>query len=824
MKRGENIGPNPAGSENLANHWHFSSETAFRIPELLDDLRHELRRNSLEKLDGVLPETKQHKIHMEFVRRVLTGSERDLAIRQLSDAGQNQGSPVPVCYQFTNSYAFETFRATKRAGALNRAFKKAEALITEVKKAGSDQAAAWRATLDALRKACQHYGDTTTETLINSLQHQVEHHIPDLKRPTKDKFHFLSLLYGVYSRLTFVGEALVTVSNHHFARSDDDSFHEGRPNTLGYLLVSVPPTGDKRGTDKHLFRIHEDGTVSKDLLPDRYERSPTHWFPGIEGIPKEDNSKITSMLGALWQVFNESTKNRGKAKTFYDLVIPVYETDDVPVKKGHQAVVVGTFLGWLFLRITLKTVQSILATSSKKYHGKKVAWVSSRGGKLQKGVRNDLKAIRFALNRFAESYLLGEMEWLLEQGWGSSRDAVSFTVSHFHHCAGWIGDTSLVVPAGFLGNDYYAFCVLKDGVLQRTPRGSAQAKDVTHLVVDVGRAFFGGPSKAPPIPIVLRKRDDTALSADPAERDNYAKRVTKSARQVFEAATQVKSIRIQEKDSTLEDISHEVKQVANALLGCWSIEPDESLKSNLKGFFQRLGYTTIPEAITICPEPRLIGAAAKVMQLWTGSRDPLSFFDQPPNNVKDTLEGVWRVVVDSASGILSRKFRFDDPNDHESYTKLQLRLDTAFSFSNIFSIESDGTLAPPSENDDAVRKQKWVMAIKVLLAKFKDIVRHAHPEKPRTVQITVLKGDLLVVIANHDRPNQIDEFKDASIRELYGALKDVRLFDSSGHGSEMLKRLERESGGFVKTQTITDAIGQYKFEGRFCWGARQGPI
>ena len=65
------------------------------------------------------------------------------------------------------------------------------------------------------------------------------------------------------------------------------------------------------------------------------------------------------------------------------------------------------------------------------------------------------------------------------------------------------------------------------------------------------------------------------------------------------------------------------------------------------------------------------------------------------------------------------------------------------------------------------------MAIKVLLAKFKDIVRHAHPEKPRTVPDHGVKGDLLVVIANHDQPNQIDEFKDASIRELYGA-EDVR--------------------------------------------------
>lgn len=274
----------------------------------------------------------------------------------------------------------------------------------------------------------------------------------------------------------------------------------------------------------------------------------------------------------------------------------------------------------------------------------------------------------------------------------------------------------------------------------------------------------------------------------------------------------------QTKKTTLDDISHEVKQVANALLGAWSIEPDEILDRSLAAYFERLGYEHAPESVTICPEPRLISAAAKVMQLWTGSRDPVSFFAEAPKSLVETMRGIWGVVLDSASGILSRKFRFDDADDHRQYAERQKLLDKIFSFDAIFVVQADSKIPLPQRGGDRSINERWSTVIQVLFAKFKDVIRHAHPEKDKTIRVSVDQDDLVIEIDNHCRTDQLDDIDSEPILELYAALEEVSLFTSTRHGTKLLNNLQQDSGGFFEMSAAVIVDGHYVSAVTFHWG------
>jgi|GEM_PF-4430991 len=524
----------PRKAESLANHWHFSTETAFRIPELLDDLRHDLRRSRLNFLHGIVPSETEQPIHLEFVRRVLTGSDEETNLANLSDPDKKLFGDAEsrLCYQFTGSYHFGQFRRDSRdhgglgsdcGQPLTDAFALAKGLFDAIK-CSSSLKSAWDTAADAF---CAAYKGTTTANVLECLKQQAER-LDQIEHHFEDKFRFLSLLYVFYSRFSHVGEAAGTVSNAHFEPDEGDSFRSGRPDTLAYLLVS------SEGKDEVLLRIHEDGCVSENILAQNYDRPTTMWFPDKHTPDENQNAKIRELFAELWTLFNERLAGRR-----YDLVIPVYEMDDISrLPSHHKLVVKGAFLGWLFVRVELETVQSIFGARSGGSFDETFSSIAAAGGTVAAGAADEIKAIRFALNRFSEMYLLGEMEWLLEQDW-DARDAAEFTTTHFHHCGAWIGDSTDKLPDEFLHDDYFAFCRKNnfDGALERVDPHGAPSNTITHLVVDVGRHFaFSRNGDGPIILIGLRKRPDTALPVVPRDCLDYGAWVAKNIGQVYAAA------------------------------------------------------------------------------------------------------------------------------------------------------------------------------------------------------------------------------------------------------------------------------------------------
>ena len=547
--------------ERLADHWYFSTETAFRIPELLDDLRHELRRSDIKVLKGILPGSN---IHMEFVRRVLTGPQQENILGEIQDPdgvmfGQNQ---VRLCYQFTGSYAFERFRISNEADPIDKAFGNADQFITEIKSPVSSLASAWKTCVDSLSKACKANHDTTTVDIINALKEQIDRHKNNPPTSTEDKFRFLSLLYVFYSRLSLSGEAVGTISKHHFADDPNDLFYQGRPRTLGYLLESEPGRMGEPGQDTMLLRINDNGTVSNNLLPQDHFRPITQWFPDSEQLPDSANAKVRDIVFNLWPIFNSTLKPSDK---FYDLVIPVYEND--ALDDQGQMVVTGAFLGWLFIRLEPETVKSIIHPLSQHRGADYFPSISENGGQLPDNALHDIKSIRFALNRFSAMYLQGEMEWAMEQSWGATRDAAEFTCAYFYHRDGWLGQPEIRPNEKLFRGEYCAFCTLEDGDPKPFMIGAYNKPAlITHLVVDAGRMFsFAATSVSQPALLVFRKREDTALPTGHDSLHKYARHISNAVRQMYDAAklrlAEQKEAREAGWEEHLEAVSHEARRL-----------------------------------------------------------------------------------------------------------------------------------------------------------------------------------------------------------------------------------------------------------------------
>jgi len=535
----------------LVDDWNFSTETVFRISKLLDDFRHEFSRTKPALLARLVAKNEAAPLQIDFVRKVFTGPDQDAAIsRSATDNPDSFGSKeTPLCFEFTGSSFVDSFRREKdrhtRKIAINSAFDKATELLLATRPGGKKEAL-WNQLTALFRGA---YKGTT---LIGVLE-QLEECISDLAStagqdnttPSDEKFRLLSLFFVFYSRLNIAGEAVATVSSVHFSNASE--FRRGCANCYGYLIES----DRAKGIDHAMLRIDNAGCASP--VREKFlgkTRAESLYFPDSEvqvnGLSHGDIRN--DFFYDSYLVFNPDALDKSGTITtiipenrVYDLVIPVYEMDDITRRQHREEhVVSGPFLGWLFVRLDDNALTEILAPDKKSNWKQKWDMLCLKKGKLAKGLADEIQQLRFALNRFSELYLLGEMEWAIEQPWLEATDAARFTTEHYYNCDGWIQDVELTISneilTKILDNGYSVFCQLRDGILHAVPN-TIQANYISHIVVDVGRSFgIDEKGIGQPILLVFRRRVTTSVPIASEDREFYRLWLTENIRRFYEMA------------------------------------------------------------------------------------------------------------------------------------------------------------------------------------------------------------------------------------------------------------------------------------------------
>lgn len=571
----------PCGDgQSLVDDWNFSTETVFRISKLLEDFRHEFGRTQPTSVLARLTTRANQPLDLDFVRRVFTDPKQDSVLETVAEE-QSDNQPniygakkTPLCFQFTGSSVFEDFRRSKDLETLRFAFDEAMKLMRMMLPSG-DIRDVCLSIKSLYEKA---YENTNLLGILELLENTASklNDIPTGDVSGHEKFQLLSLLFVFYSRINIAGEASATVSAAHFSSTESDvNPSSGRPRVFAYLLEADP----KSGTDHTLLRIDSDGGVHS-ILSEPSVRSHPVFFPDSEGLidTKVQQSIRSLFLFECYKIFNPFPPTTNH---LYHLVIPVYEVDDTsrfnPAENNH--IVTGPFLGWLYALLDEKALKALLEVSISESWEDKWSHLREHGGKFSKSFIRDLQQLRFGLNRFSELYLLGEMEWAIEQPWMNASNAACFTARHYHHCDGWLEDNKLIgkvdisdqALTAILGDNYSSFLKLDESAEKFAIASPTDPiHEVTHVVVDVGRSFsIDERGSGRPVPILFRRRKTTALPMQPTDRDYYLGRLTGNIRNFYDMAKMREGERmagniagsLEHAEAVHEAISHEFKKI-----------------------------------------------------------------------------------------------------------------------------------------------------------------------------------------------------------------------------------------------------------------------
>ena len=264
------------------------------------------------------------------------------------------------------------------------------------------------------------------------------------------------------------------------------------------------------------------------------------FFPDSgEQIDSINHRKIRKdFLEQCYPIFNQLP---GSTRLFH-LVVPVYETDDFSRDESaaRTHVVTGPFLGWLYVLLDANALRHLLGVSDGEDWESR--WKQLCDGKpgLADGIASDLQKLRFALNRFSELYLLGEMEWAIEQPWMEATDAARFTIEHYYNCDGWTQDAkptpSNAILTDLLNDGYSAWLHESEGRLRVVPSTNREQL-ISHIVVDAGRSFGideGGVGHH--VPLLFERRATTSVPVESKDREFYRLWLTENIRRFYDMA------------------------------------------------------------------------------------------------------------------------------------------------------------------------------------------------------------------------------------------------------------------------------------------------
>lgn len=812
-----------------ADHWRFSTETSLLIPELLRGLGRQLQWRNL-KLFGELND-RDSIIRADFTRRILTDPEH----------------PDDRVYQFTYSNHFVEYSASEAIDDLKGCLKKACELFDVIGKFDKREpltlgehtssvryciARGWRQALTAFEKASHDRSDRRMVERLKilaadsfSLDHEEEQKV----------FDNLTLLYEFYSRIPVKGYLTELLDNEHFKYNCEDNFKQGRPRTLAYLLqVDASVKGGKLPPVEAFWRIDNAGKCIN-LRKGQMPQPEGKFFPSVANASEVEY--VGELHKRLWAVFNSESGTPPE----HLLAIPVYCRDDISSKNMEdQLCTQGAFLGWFFLQFpeeNCSEARSVLDFMDSKT-GDKPCWISDRLEQEPKNkieLSGDLRHIRHALNDFAERYLQREMEWALKREFKRGQSALDYVVSHYHHCGGWVGAYRDIraMPKG-ITSCYALFCRESDDKTELislpTHKEPWRPDLVDYLLVNVS---FDDQSNSTDMSssriICLKRRRDTALSEIATGAREYGHHVAETVRTMFNSATYVAKVQEKENVRTLNDISHEVKHVAQSLEAGWMTHPDSLLLSAIGQFYNRKGLELSPNKTLICPFPHLIKAAGRLIQFWTGTRDPIALFDTKPQDIRAVFTGLWRVVTDAALALASSRYGLTKNADVEEILRYERVINETWNMESFISLTSDRSIPlpgqyrnPTAEKINSRDDRMWLIVFEILLSKFTDVLKHADPKKPIKVVISEKKRCLKVIIEDAPRP-LTDDCSDADSSKFHRELAERMFFRSEHEGNRIVRGIAEDNNDFVTwSDPTTDLGGNYKHVIIFNWPPEQG--
>jgi hypothetical protein len=532
----------------LAEHWAFSGETAFRLPELLEELRDSSRwyEHSALPLRGA---SESEQIGLTFLRRVLLSATEEEKLPQ--DALYFPGGIPRLLYQWTNSDYFNHFTAALKNDDTEIAVKTALQSLEDLRvralkffqslKDANQKLAVWNLFLQRVFTKSTYEEDAETLRRLSDVDMILAALSSSAANPEQrmDVFRILGQVYSLYARLCHTGYLEWTLTVAHFDKNgaglSRDDIASGRPNTLAYAIKTTPSNEGNLPNIQEFYRIAPDQTICN-VLEQRPDLAiqRTGWIvhPTCpEAYDATLNKERTDLFIDLFRVFNEDPSSAGLA---YFIAVPVYDVDRI---HRHDALwtlqAEGAFLGWLMLHVTNAQYEKVLKKGTTQDFQE---------------LYEDLVDVRYLLNRFAEIYLVGEMDWALQQEKTGTSSARDFLLDSYHHCDGWqgtrqtVGDQRHAPYFWFLASRNPEARASDCTVVQQANYGSGNDRKMEGFNAEHIRFLCVTPEKARShdvvreMPLVFKRHDTTALPAKYSNLHDYGVRVAKAVDRMLESA------------------------------------------------------------------------------------------------------------------------------------------------------------------------------------------------------------------------------------------------------------------------------------------------
>ena len=284
-------------------------------------------------------------------------------------------------------------------------------------------------------------------------------------------------------------------------------------------------------------------------------------------------------------------------------------------------------------------------------------------------------------------------------------------------------------------------------------------------------------------------------------------------------------------DSERETISHEIKHIVKSLKGeKWWLPPSEPIRALLDRFYSENNISLHASDARICPFPDIFKSMARVLELWSGTRDPVLIFDENhlPSCLAEVVRQIWRVVKDAifslavfndsittSAGSLSLR-------SHQEALRKYWEIDDHLILSTMDeSVPLPGRRYSRYEKDalnDVNDKTNWIVAIKILLLKFTDVFKHSDP---RDLQIILSEsaGCFGITITAKRRPKRPGDYEDQNLVGLTEALSRRAFLETEGEGQRIVRRLRDEYPEFLLVSEPENRPTSFRQTIAFRWRA-----
>lgn len=540
----------------LLAQWSFSKETAFRLPELLDELRQSSDWFSLKILKlGREEENSRRRPKLTFVRRKLLKPCKGSEVSRLckNAPGYFSRSSEPVFYEWINSEYFNDLPGILADGTRSTS-EIVDAAITLIEKLRSAIHAfvlelakhelLWRAIIsDVFKDTLYRQDGEVSSFLLTIAQFETlgKAFSEQTPREREETFSAISHLYSLYSRISHVGYIEWTLTQFHFTPEEQDCFQAGRPRTLAYLHKTEQYIeGEQLPKFCVLNKLKTDGVLEDLTIAPRFSKipRPTEQRSGCFRIDGDiyQGGDVETLYIRLFNIFNPEVSGK---EAFHQITVPVYAYGSAKVanhrelRKRWSLTPAGAFLGWLVMDVT-EDVFNKTQTNSAHY-----------GEEDFQGIYEDLLDIRDFLNPFAEKYLLGEMEWVLDHISSDKIAPLAFTSENVHNFSGWHEPDTAMNESSFSG--FVRFFAGTSASLREVTQdnygpGKLRPSDIEWVQINVDREAFKE-SRGAEQTLTLRRDKPTALPSTFDELNRYGIRFAQAVRQFYESVKMRKAER-----------------------------------------------------------------------------------------------------------------------------------------------------------------------------------------------------------------------------------------------------------------------------------------